>query len=297
MTKKLLIFVLFLTFLNFYSQNVITEGFDDITTLTTSGWLQTNQSTTQGTNPLWFQGNSTAGGGPFDSYAGATTSYVACNYNSVTGTGTISNWLISPTLSLQNGDIISFYTRTVTGAAYPDRLQVRLSTAGSSSTIPSTGSADLGSFTTLLTDINSGLSTSGYPTTWTLYSLTVSGLGGTTDCKIAFRYFVSNGGPSGTNSDYIGVDSFSVDRSLAAESFTSKGFKVYPNPVTDFLQLDSEKEIVERIELIDINGRIVSTKKINSLNSNINISNLSSGAYLLNVYSSSGKSSTKILKQ
>lgn len=273
--------------------NLISEGFDDITTL--SGWTQTNQSSTTGTNPNWFQGNNIGNSGPFDSYSGAADSYVACNYNSV-GTGDISNWLITPTLSLQNGDIISFYTRTVSSPAYPDRLQILLSTTGNSTTIPSGGPTDVGSFTTTLIDINPSLTASGYPSTWTLYTATISGLSSATDCKIAFRYYVTDGGPSGTNSDYIGVDSFSVDRPLSTENFFTQNFKVYPNPATNFIQLESSSSSIEKFELIDINGRIVSSQNTNAMAIHIDITDLQSGMYLLNVYTESEKSQTKILK-
>jgi hypothetical protein len=37
----------------------------------------------------------------------------------------------------------------------------------------------------------------------------LSGIGSPTEGRLAFRYFVENGGPSGTNSNYIGIDSVS----------------------------------------------------------------------------------------
>ena len=36
--------------------------------------------------------------------------------------------------------------------------------------------------------------------------MTLSGIPGPTTGRLAFRYFVENGGPSGANSDYIGID-------------------------------------------------------------------------------------------
>ena len=52
----------------------------------------------------------------FNAYSGVRSSYAAADYQSVgkSGNGTISNWLISPELSLTNGGAITFYTRTVT---------------------------------------------------------------------------------------------------------------------------------------------------------------------------------------
>ena len=166
-----------------------------------AGWAQQNLSTPIGTNPTWFQGNTTV----FDAQNGAIDSYAACNFNSVTGTNTISNWLFTPTVTLNNGDMFSFWTRTVTGALFPDRLQLRMSTNGASVDVGVTNTS-VGDFTTLLLDINSTYVAANYPGVWTQYSVTLSGLGGPVSGRFAFRYFVENGGPSGDNSDFIGVD-------------------------------------------------------------------------------------------
>jgi hypothetical protein len=179
----------------------INEGFDDVTTLPGSGWAQQNLSTTQGTNPTWGQG-----GTPFPANSGAATAYVAANYNAVTGSGTISNWLFAPNRTFDNGDVISFYARAA-DAGYPDRLQVRFSSNGASVNAGTTD-ASVGDFTTLLIDINPTLIGGVFTNAWVQYSYTFTGLGAPTSGRVAFRYFVTNGGPSGANSDYIGVDDF-----------------------------------------------------------------------------------------
>ena len=181
----------------------LSEGFDDITTLTGAGWVTSNQSTTVGTTN-WFQGNDAV----FPSQAGAPTSYIGANFNNTTGTNTISNWLVTPTLNLADGAMLSFWTRTVDAPAFPDRLEVRMSTNGTSSNTGA-GSAAVGDFTTVLTTINPNLTTSGYPNTWTNVTISLSGIAVPTTGRIAFRYFVPSGGPSGSNSDFIGIDTFS----------------------------------------------------------------------------------------
>jgi len=60
----------------------------------------------------------------------------------------------------------------------------------------------------LLLEINPNLQLSVYPMVWTQYSITISGLAAPTSGRIAFRYFVTNAGLNGTNSDYIGIDDF-----------------------------------------------------------------------------------------
>jgi len=199
--KALLTVVILFTFVKAsYSQVLYSEDFAVMSPLPT-GWAQQNLSTPAGTNPLWFQGNS----GVFPAQNGAATSYAACNFNSVAGNNTISNWLFMPNISIKNGDVFTFYTRTVASPAFPDRLQVRMSLNGASTNAGTTAN-DVGDFTTLLLDINPTLTTTGYPNAWTQYTVTISGVAAPTSGRLAFRYFVTSGGPSGANSDYIGVD-------------------------------------------------------------------------------------------
>lgn len=183
----------------------INEGFDNITTLAGAGWVQTNVSLPIGSTN-WSQGTNIAAGGPFDSFNGAVNSYISANYNNTAGTGTISNWLMSPNRTFKNGDVITFYTRKVSPDTYPDRLEVRLSTNGASTNVGS--GASVGDYTTLLLSINPSLVVGVYPTTWAQYTVTISGLLAPTSGRLAFRYFVTSGGPSGANSDYIGIDNF-----------------------------------------------------------------------------------------
>ncbi|MCU1288320.1 MAG: domain, repeat-containing protein [Acidobacteria bacterium] len=181
------------------------EAFDDVTTLPGKGWFMQNNSTPNGTTG-WFQGNTET----FPAQAGAATAYISANFNSSTGSNTISNWLLTPTIEFKNGDVITFYTRTTSTALFPDRLQVRLSTNGASTNV-GTGPTGIGDFTRLLLDINptyiSGTA-GGYPVAWTQFTITISGLTAPANGRLAFRYFVEDGGPDGENSNYIGIDTF-----------------------------------------------------------------------------------------
>ena len=190
------------------SAQAITEGFDDITTLPGNGWFTKNNSSPVGTTN-WFQGNATV----FPSQGGATTAYIGANFNNTAGTGTISNWLLTPVRTLSNGDVMKFWTRGVDGDPFPDRMQVRMSLAGSSTDV-GTSATSVGVFTTLLLDIDPTYSGT-YPDIWTEYTITVSGLSGPTSGRFAFRYFVENGGPTGDNSNYIGIDTFSYTPNAA----------------------------------------------------------------------------------
>lgn len=179
----------------------LTEGFDDITVL--PGWFMQNNSQPVGTTS-WFQGNDTV----FPAQGGAPTSYIGANFNNTTGgSGTISNWLLTPVLNLNDGDTVSFWTRTADGSIWADRLELRMSTAGASTNV-GTLATDVGDFTTVLTSVNPSQIGTGYPQVWTEFVVTISGVPVATDGRLAFRYFVTSAGPSGSNSNYIGIDSF-----------------------------------------------------------------------------------------
>lgn len=158
-----------------------------------AAWTSLNNSPGgPGSNPNWQVRNDSV---VFPAFAGNT--YAFANFNSSTGGNDISNYLISPLVTLNNGDTISFYTRTVSNPQFPDRLSLVYNTDGS--TNPA-------SFTNVLLTINPTLTTAGYPTTWTQFTGTISGLGGPTAGRFAFHYNPTNGGPLGNNSDYIGID-------------------------------------------------------------------------------------------
>jgi uncharacterized repeat protein (TIGR01451 family) len=179
----------------------LTQSFDDISTLAGAGWVFVNNSSSAGTTG-WFQGNTAV----FPSQGGV--SYVAANLNGATFGGNISNWLITPQLAnLQNGEALTFFTRTEVGAPAADRLEVRLSLAGPSSNVGATD-ASVGDFTRLLLTVNPALTVGGYPTTWTLFTVSLSGLpAGPGTGRIAFRHFVPN---TSTNADSIGIDTLNL---------------------------------------------------------------------------------------
>jgi len=275
MKKIILLLFGLLLYCNSYSQ-LLTENFDDVTTLSSAGWDFINVSTTIGFTE-WFQGANSV----FKSQVGGPKDYIATDYNNTTGTNTISNWMILPVLSVKNGDEIKFYTRTVTGNPYPDRLEVRLSDSGAGSTAP-TNDTDVGSYTNLLLTINSLLNVSGYPEAWILQTIVISGLTGTTDVRIALRYFVTDGGPTGINSFYIGIDELEVSATLGVEDFSLLSLKYFYNKDTKILSLDSQNTL-NSIAIYNILGQEVLTKNLTSNYAEISLSYLQTGVYLVKI--------------
>ncbi len=194
-----------LTTLGAVKAQSFTEGFENLAGLT--DWYVLNNSTDAA-----LGGNNWGAGNVATFPAQAGTGYLVANYTSsptsaATGV-TLSNWLFSPVRTFSNGDVVTFYTRSgLTTPQYADRMEVRMGTSGAIDA--GTTETSVGDYTTLLLSVNPTLTPTGYPTAWTQYTITISGLAAPTTTRIAFRYFVTDGGPGGNNSNIIGLDSYS----------------------------------------------------------------------------------------
>jgi hypothetical protein len=198
-----------------------TEEFDTATAALSRGWLFLNESVPIGGGvwqngggiPPWFRGFSNHG-----TYPG----FVGVDYTSTSAAaGIISNWIVSPAVTMQNGDKIVFYTRTLlydagTGGDstdYANRLQVRINPYNDGVNVGN--GTDPGDFKTILYDINpayeeyhtspSLYSPTAYPGNWTRFEATVYGLNAPVKGRFAFRYFVEGAGSNGLGSG-VAVD-------------------------------------------------------------------------------------------
>ncbi|KAF2507682.1 T9SS type A sorting domain-containing protein [Flavobacterium zhairuonense] len=87
-----------------------------------------------------------------------------------------------------------------------------------------------------------------------------------------------------------------VNGSLSAPDFNLTSFQFYPNPVIDILNIENNSTI-DDVEIIDISGKSVVFKRINDLHSEIDLSNLSSGVYILKVKSENKQKTIKFIKK
>ncbi|WGG48671.1 choice-of-anchor J domain-containing protein [Rugamonas sp. DEMB1] len=131
----------------------LTEDFDGGVP---ADWVKVNNSDPLGSTD-WFQGNPLV----FDSHQGAANSYVAANFNAGANVANISDWLILPTQVFNNGDKLSFFSRTADQSFWPDKLEVRFSAVGGNDVGHTSDS--VGTFTTLLLTINPGQDRSRIP--------------------------------------------------------------------------------------------------------------------------------------
>lgn len=115
---------------------------------------------------------------------------------------------------------------------------------------------------------------------------------GTTTSSLAGGIFVSNQVISGQTT-IIGVSQatpsnilFGINPvTLSNANFDSNEFSVYPNPANDRVTISSNVEL-QNMELTDLNGRVVKNLDLGGvLNSEIVISDLATGIYLLKINS------------
>ena len=120
---------------------ILTEGFES-TTFPPTGWVIQNASSPLGTNTnCWNRFTTT----PWPPRTGV--GHAGANFNCTAGAGTISGWLMGPETVFENGQLIRFWTRKGTTDNFPDRLELRLSTNGASTSTGGTADS-VGDFTT-----------------------------------------------------------------------------------------------------------------------------------------------------
>jgi hypothetical protein len=104
----------------------------------------------------------------------------------------------------------------------------------------------------------------------------------------AYYVYVANDG---------GITDIVIDgTNLGVVSNTIEGFSYYPNPTTSTLNLSSV-ESIENVEIYNMLGQKVIDQNVNATTSEINVSELSTGTYLMKVSVNGQTGIYKILKQ
>jgi len=80
---------------------------------------------------------------------------------------------------------------------------------------------------------------------------------------------------------------------LGRDEFTKVQLSIYPNPVSDYLNISSEDEVTD-VVIYDVNGRTINTR-IN--NNQIDVSNFARGFYIINISTEKAKYTQKFIKR
>lgn len=111
--------------------------------------------------------------------------------------------------------------------------------------------------------------------------------------NIAIDPFPTPFGSSGFDLDAVGViNEFSAGNLATAENQKPENkISIYPNPATDFIKINTEKDIV--VKIYSINGALVKQGK--TVNKTLNISDLPNGNYIIQTDDTPTKQSLKLV--
>jgi len=124
---------------------------------------------------------------------------------------------------------------------------------------------------------------------WQSLDIPILGITGDLQNAIQFKF---DGGNGKTNSIYVDNLYFYNGKPLEIEEIEGFNFSVFPNPTNDIWKINSFKKI-ESFKLLDIQGKEIIYKELNSNALTIDASELKNGIYFLHINSLEG---TKILK-
>lgn len=189
------------------------------------------------------------------------------------------DWFITPKITMAaTGNKVTLQARSLTAQYGLEKMAIAIST---------TGNTDPADFTVISTGTSMEV-----PIEWTEFTFPLDTYAGQ-DIYIAI-HCVSD------DAFALLVDDFSVTADGVAglnENLASK-FSVFPNPTNNVINIsNAENILVNGVDIVDLNGRTVKSVKYDGVGTaEINISELSSGLYMMNVSSDKGMTTKKIMK-
>ena len=127
----------------------------------------------------------------------------------------------------------------------------------------------------------------------TMLDLSLSGKAEWTGTIKEWRLVFSNSSSAAVNTGAIKVSKVVFDNNdvLSSHNIVSDSFSFYPNPVNSTLNLNA-KNPISKVQIFDLTGRkVLETANLNS--NSLNVSQLKSGLYILNVYTNNNELMTK----
>lgn len=207
------------------------------------------------------------------SYAHSGENFLAGGYNDYAD---VDQWAISPAITVPaSGAYLNYYVGTTVYDGVESTYEVRVSTSG-------TAESD---FSNLLhSETGSNMTEDGYVFEPRTHSL--ADYAGQT-IRFAFHNITGMGG------DVLLIDDVNISANpLGIDAAESADVALYPNPVTDVLNIRAEG--VRTVELLDVNGRTVRTL---GAASRVSLADLVEGVYIVRVTTATGVSTSKVVKK
>lgn len=118
--------------------------------------------------------------------------------------------------------------------------------------------------------------------------------------EISFLAIAAAGNAMSSTLKYDNYVVSAVNNTTASvDNVVSTKFNIYPNPASDIITITNQENIgVEKISIVDMNGRIVKTQSFtNQSEIQLNISDLRAGVYIFNISTKEGTASKKVIKK
>ena len=138
------------------------------------------------------------------------------------------------------------------------------------------------------------------PDIWAQVGQTVSGIGTSHDLgkSVAISSdgtVVAMGAPrayeNGLKTGHVRVYDYST---ASSDSFVLENFNIYPNPATDVLNISLDDNLIlEKVTIYNSLGQVVKTSK----DAVVNVENMVSGVYFVEVITNQGKATKKVIKK
>ena len=188
-----------------------------------------------------------------------------------------NNWLFSPAFSLQSGETVtvSFYHRASTSARSLRVTAGNLNSAAAQTTVLGTITIPAGAAWTQVT----------VPTAFVAPSAGI-------------YYFGFNDNSNATTAAVnMRLDTFNFTSVLGTNDFLASKFSVYPNPATDVINFTNDANaVVSKVEMTDLNGRVVKSQVMNATEGQVSVSDLSAGVYMMKITTDQGVATKKVIK-
>lgn len=209
-----------------------------------------------------------------------TTGAIKVNLYSLNRIG----WMISPTADLSLGNYSVSFDYAVTGWGVTTS-----SSMGSDDSVKLLMSEDNGITWTVLTtfDITSAVSNVTQTFTTNLSSISPN---------VKFAFLATDGIVDDTEDYDFFIDNFKLDAALASPTFNSSSFSYYPNPVKNTLNL-SYSENISDVSVFNLLGQQVIAKVVNANQSQIDMSHLTSGTYMVKITANNQIKTIKVIKE
>ncbi|WP_225312630.1 M36 family metallopeptidase [Pseudotamlana haliotis] len=134
------------------------------------------------------------------------------------------------------------------------------------------------------------------------HSLEDFDMNGSAEENMLFRFVLINN-ERGTAEEGAIIDDFVVrgDNTLSTQENEIKGLKVFPNPTTDVITIQSSESLENaKVSIIDLMGRVLNNVPVHTNGSNkktVSLKGFATGVYLLNIDNGSRRSMTRIVKK